>query len=55
MLAEKFPNDIDSYCLGKDDFIANIDAKTGFNKLRIVRALTDREWNAARHFRQNIL
>lgn len=51
-LAEKFPNDIDSYCLGKDTFIASIDTKTGFNKLRIVKALTDREWEAARHFRQ---
>lgn len=51
-LAKKFPNDIDSYCLGKDDFIANIDAKTGFKQLRIVKALTTREWEAARFFRQ---
>lgn len=51
-LALKYPNDIMSYCLGKDSFIADIDAKTGFDGLRIVQALTDREWEAARHFRQ---
>lgn len=51
-LALKYPNDIMSYCLGKDSFIADIDAKTGFDGLRMVQALTDREWEAARHFRQ---
>lgn len=51
-LALKFPNDMMSYCLGKDDFIADIDNKTGFDGLRIVQALTDREWSAVRHLRQ---
>ena len=51
-LALKFPHDIDNYCLGKDAFIADIDTKTGFDGLRIVKALTDREWEAARLFRQ---
>lgn len=43
-LASKFPNDILKYCSGKDAFIANIDAKDGFNGWRMVQALTDREW-----------
>lgn len=51
-LALQYPNDMMSYCLGKDSFIADIDAKTGFDGLRMVQALTDREWQAARHFRQ---
>jgi GrpB-like predicted nucleotidyltransferase (UPF0157 family) len=29
-LSLKFPHDIVNYCMGKDDFIASIDAKTGF-------------------------
>lgn len=51
-LALKFPYDIMSYCLGKENFIANIDTKTGFNGLRIAHALTESEWEAAREFRQ---
>lgn len=51
-LAVKFPHDMMSYCSGKDDFITAIDTKTGFDGLRIVQALTDREWEAVRHFRQ---
>ncbi len=51
-LALKFPHDIMNYCLGKDAFIASIDQKTGFDGLRIAQVLTDREWEAARHFRQ---
>jgi GrpB-like predicted nucleotidyltransferase (UPF0157 family)/GNAT superfamily N-acetyltransferase len=51
-LALKFPRDIMSYCQGKDDFIAAIDAKTGFDGLRIVHALTDREWEAVQYLRQ---
>ena len=51
-LAEQYPYDINAYCLGKDEFIANIDKKTGFNGLRMVIALSTREWNAVRHFRQ---
>lgn len=54
-LALKFPYDIKSYSLGKDAFIANIDSKAGFDGLRIVRALTDREWEAARRFRQQYI
>ncbi|KTD53454.1 glutamate rich protein GrpB [Legionella santicrucis] len=51
-LAEQFPYDINSYCLGKEEFIATIDRQAGFTGLRMVKALTTREWNAARHFRQ---
>jgi GrpB-like predicted nucleotidyltransferase (UPF0157 family)/GNAT superfamily N-acetyltransferase len=51
-LALKFPNDILRYCLGKDAFVADIDTKTGFDGLRMVQALTDREWEATRQLRQ---
>jgi GrpB-like predicted nucleotidyltransferase (UPF0157 family) len=51
-LARQYPDDITSYCLGKDAFIANIDKKTGFKGLRVVKALTPQEWEATRHFRQ---
>jgi GrpB-like predicted nucleotidyltransferase (UPF0157 family) len=51
-LARQFPYDIDAYCLGKEDFISAIDKKTGFDGLRVVKALTTREWEAVRHFRQ---
>ncbi len=45
-LAEKFTYDIDSYCFGKDQFVSEIDTKTGFNGLRIVMALTQYEWDS---------
>ena len=51
-LALKFPDDILNYCLGKENFIADIEAKTGFDGLRIVSALTNREWEAVRYLRQ---
>lgn len=52
-LALKYPNDIINYCLGKDAFVTDIDTKTGFDGLRIVQALTNREWGSARYFRQH--
>lgn len=52
-LAAKFPEDILSYCLGKEAFVANIDAKDGFDGWRMVQALTDREWEAARALRNH--
>ena len=52
-LAKKFPHDILQYCNGKDAFVASIDAKDGFDGWRIVKALTDREWDAVRRLRQN--
>jgi GrpB-like predicted nucleotidyltransferase (UPF0157 family)/GNAT superfamily N-acetyltransferase len=52
-LAALHPDDIDSYCLGKEEFIAVIDKKTGLNGLRIVKALTTREWNAVRRLRHS--
>jgi GNAT superfamily N-acetyltransferase len=51
-LAATYPDDVIRYCLGKEAFIVNIDVQTGFNGLRIVQALTDREWEAVRNFRQ---
>lgn len=50
-LASRFPNDIFSYCVGKDSFVAELDQKAGWNGLRIVNAVTPNEWNAAKHFR----
>lgn len=51
-LAQKFPHDILQYCNGKDAFVASIDVKDGFEGWRIVKALTDREWDAVRLLRQ---
>lgn len=51
-LASKFPGDILQYCNGKDAFVANIDAKDGFDGWRMVKALTDREWASVHNFRQ---
>ncbi len=51
-LAHQYPYDITAYCLGKEDFIATIDKKAGVNGLRVVKALTPREWDKVRHFRQ---
>ncbi len=50
-LAIRFKDDIFSYCLGKEDFIAAIDRKAGWLGFRFVKALTPREWAAAKHFR----
>lgn len=54
-LALKYPNDIMNYTLGKNAFIAMIEKKSGFDGLRIVQALTEREWEAARHLRQKYI
>lgn len=40
------------YCNGKDAFVADIDAKDGYEGWRMVHALTDREWSAVNHLRQ---
>lgn len=50
-LALLYPNDIYQYVFGKDAFVKNIQSKTGFNGLRVVKALTPREWASAKHFR----
>lgn len=52
-LAIKYPNDILSYCFGKELFVAGIDKKTGFKGLRVVKALTPREWDAIGRFRES--
>ncbi|KTD24971.1 glutamate rich protein GrpB [Legionella lansingensis] len=51
-LVRQYPDDITAYCLGKEEFIASIDQRAGFTGLRMVKALTAREWNAVCHFRQ---
>lgn len=50
-LALKYPNDRMAYGFGKETFVAEIEAKTGFMGLRSVNALTSREWEAVRTFR----
>jgi GrpB-like predicted nucleotidyltransferase (UPF0157 family) len=50
-LASRYPNDIYQYVFGKDSFVRNIHSKTGFNGLRVVKALTPREWDSIKHFR----
>lgn len=45
-LAEKYPHDMLSYCMGKDALVASIDKKAGFNGYKMVIALMDREWQA---------
>ncbi len=42
--AQKYPNDILSYCLSKSDFVQDIDCKAGYDGLRMVEALSDQEW-----------
>lgn len=51
-LASKFPDNILRYVIGKDAFVADIDAKDGFDGWRMVQALTDREWATIRTLRQ---
>ncbi|MBY0462807.1 MAG: GNAT family N-acetyltransferase [Alphaproteobacteria bacterium] len=51
-LAQKYPHDRMGYGLGKESFVAAINTKTGFDGLRVVKALLPREWEALRHFRQ---
>lgn len=51
-LAKKYPNDPLKYCLGKDSFVANIDAIDGYDGWRMVKALTDREWAAVHSLRK---
>lgn len=50
-LAVKFPHDMDAYINGKEDFVHQIDKKAGSLGTRIVKACTDREWQAARTYR----
>lgn len=54
-LAQQFPNDILAYCLGKEDFISNIDCKTGWDGIRLAQVLTPREWQAYHRIRKEQL
>ncbi|MBX9977095.1 MAG: GNAT family N-acetyltransferase [Alphaproteobacteria bacterium] len=51
-LAQKFPDDILSYCMGKESFVMAIDHKTGWQGLRAVKALTKREWDTYHRIRK---
>jgi GNAT superfamily N-acetyltransferase len=50
-LAMDFPNCIHSYCLGKDAWIASIDTRTNWQGLRVVKAVSTREWETVKEFR----
>lgn len=54
-LAKQYSNDIFQYVMGKDSFVSAIDAKTGFNGLRIVKALTDQQWQHVHELRQKFI
>lgn len=54
-LAKQFPNDILAYCMGKESFVATIEAKAGCSGFRCVQALTNREWAAYHRIRQELL
>lgn len=47
-LAKKYAIDRTAYTFAKDDFVADIDAKSGWDGIRIVKAYTDSEWNVVR-------
>lgn len=51
-LAAEFPNDIYSYCVGKDNFINEIDRKAGWNGYRLVTAATIKEWQEYHRIRR---
>ncbi|HTM63449.1 MAG TPA: bifunctional GrpB family protein/GNAT family N-acetyltransferase [Gammaproteobacteria bacterium] len=51
-LAVQFASDRFLYTMNKENFIASIDKKTGFDGLRIVKTLTDREWSAYHRIRK---
>lgn len=50
-LAKQFPNDRYSYTMSKDAFIRGIGSKAGFRGFRIVKSLTDCEWDSTKTFR----
>ena len=52
-LAKKYPNDFFSYWLGKEALIGTINTKAGSNNLKMVMALTPKEWAATKRFRNN--
>ncbi len=51
-LALKFANDRAQYISGKEQFVATIDNKAGFNQLRLRLPLTSSEWQTVRYLRQ---
>lgn len=54
-LAEKFPDNMLLYYSGKEDFILNIGAKSGWDKLRIVQAHTLKELETSKALRQKYI
>lgn len=51
-LSAIFSDDRESYSLGKEEFITNIDAKAGWNGTRIVIVHTPKEWEAYHRIRK---
>ena len=54
-LAKQYPNDINTYCLGKEQFIQNIIDKQGFNGFRVMQALTEEEWGVVKQLGQSYI
>lgn len=52
ILAKKFPECINSYCMGKDEFIANIDSKAGWDGFRFVMTAIPKEWETYHRIRR---
>ena len=50
-LAQQNPTDIMAYSLGKEAFIAHIDKQTGYQGIRMVKAMSTREWEAVARYR----
>ena len=52
-LAQKYPHDMLQYCFGKESFVQKVEAKADCQSTRIVEALTPREWETVKRFRQH--
>lgn len=50
-LAIKFPNDLMSYCIGKQEFVASIDAKSGWSGFKLVMVCTPKEKEMMKYLR----
>lgn len=55
LLAKKYPDDLYSYCEGKEVFVREIDEKDGYRGTRIVHPLLKREWSAFEKLKKQFL
>jgi GrpB-like predicted nucleotidyltransferase (UPF0157 family) len=54
-LSIKFPNDLMSYCIGKEEFVTSIDSKTGWSGFKLVMVCTPKEKEAVKYFRKGVM